>query len=342
MDFQPKKALLEKQTEHVSSSGKYRLIITPFETKPGCWNYTQGLVYKVGSNNPITEVQRNYSSFPFLWIEKHPNGHDYLVCGQNYQGQTVIELDTGKRKDCLSDGAEEEYGFCWADYRFDANSQLLIVSGCIWACPYEYRLYDFSNPMGGWHELSCDICINDFEGKWPTIELDGTIRYYQPGMTEDGEPMDEIVATQTFKREGLKLVLVSEWISEKEQECRIRHTQAMKAYKERLEIFRSSDPLYLACQELLKDPIWNPDEHDAVGITYADWCPFFEGKEQRMCRRIIEKGKSKYTVDLEWVMVSGPIKLVIYKDGNHFEEKFFDHSVNGMHEAFEYAKGLLS
>jgi hypothetical protein len=331
------KALIDKRTEHLSPSGKYRLVITPFETKPNCWDYTQGLVYRVGSDSPIAEVQRNYSHFPFLWVENHPNGHDYLVTGQDYQGQTVIELDTGKRKDCLSDGAEEGYGFCWAAYEFNASSQILVVSGCIWACPYEYRFYDFSDPMEGWPEIVSDTCIDDWE-KWPTVVPDGTIHCYQPRMTEDGDPADEIAAIQTFKREGLKLVLVSEWVSEDEQKRRIKHAQAMKEYNERLATFRSSDPLYLACQELLKDPSLTPDNHEGIGITYPGWCPFFEGKEQRMCHRIIQGGN--YTVDLEWAMVSGPIKLVIYKDGSHFEDKFFGHSVGGMHEAFEYAKRL--
>jgi hypothetical protein len=331
------KALIDKRTEHLSPSGRYRLVITPFETKPDCWNYTQGLVYKAESDSPIAEIQRNYSHFPFLWVEEHPNGHAYLICGSDYQGQTVIELDTGKRRDCLSDGAEEGYGFCWAAYEFNASSQILVVSGCIWACPYEYRFYDFSDPMEGWPEIVSDTCIDDWE-KWPTVVPDGTIHCYQPRMTEDGDPADEIVATQTFKREGLKLVLVSEWVSEDEQKRRIKHAQAMKEYNERLATFRSSDPLYLACQELLKDPLLTPDSYEGIGITYPGWCPFFEGEEQRMCHRIIQGGN--HTVDLEWAMVSGPIKLQVWKDGNHFEDKFFAHSVKGMHEAFEYAKKL--
>lgn len=116
-----------------SPSGKYSLTISTIETKPGCWDYTCGVV-KAGDRE-ISTVKRNYSSFPFLWIEDHPNGHDYLVCGENYQGQTVIELDTGKRRDFLPEEAKKGHGFCWGSCTFDRTTMMLVVCGCIWACP---------------------------------------------------------------------------------------------------------------------------------------------------------------------------------------------------------------
>src|SRR6185312_13000866 len=98
--------------------------------------------------------------FVFSFVEDHPNGHPYLVTGADYQGQTVIELDTGRRRDFIPDAAKDGVGFCWTDHRFDPSTQLLIVEGCIWAAPFEYRFYDFSDPMEkGWPEL-------EFEGAW--------------------------------------------------------------------------------------------------------------------------------------------------------------------------------
>ena len=41
-------------------------------------------------------------------------------------------------------------------------------------------------------------------------------------------------------------------------------------------------------------------------------------------------------------MKTGPIKLVIFKDGKSHEAKFFmEHSVKSMEEAFAYSKELL-
>jgi hypothetical protein len=161
----------------ISPDGKFQLIITSYFTKKDCWNYTQGLIYKIGVSTPLFEVQRNYSMFPFLWVD-HPNGHQYLVCGEDYQGQSVLELDTGKRKDILSSEAKNGCGFCWADYRFDVASRIIVVSGCVWACPYEYKFYDFSDPMSGWPELETDMVCIDEDDKWPIFETNGNIKKF--------------------------------------------------------------------------------------------------------------------------------------------------------------------
>jgi hypothetical protein len=204
----------------VSPSGKYRLEISWYDTKPGAWDVTLGAVFRDGIDEPIAEIYRNYSSFPFLFIEEHPNGHDYLVCGEDYQGQTVIELDTGARRDHLPEDAKKGHGFCWIAMRFEASANLIVAEGCIWACPYEQRFYDFANPMAGWPDLECDECIDD--DAMPTVfNADGTIVCYQSERSEDYEPIvGAIAASKTFRREGNKLVRVAEWVSEVEQKRR--------------------------------------------------------------------------------------------------------------------------
>jgi len=221
--FIPENALLDSRREYVSDSGQYKLVVTPYQTKKGCWNYSQGLVFRVGADLPIMEVRRNYGHFPFSFIEDHPNGHPYLVCGENYQGQTVIELDTGTRRDSLPEEASQGFGFCWADYQFDPASRLLIVDGCFWACPYEYRFYDFSDPMQGWPELKFDGAYS--EDKWPEITSDGLIHCYEPEPTaEDAEdtPAEQrgMACIRTYRRHGHELRFVSEWVSEVEAQRR--------------------------------------------------------------------------------------------------------------------------
>jgi hypothetical protein len=137
--------------ESTSPSGTYKLVIRMYGTREGCWNYTRGTVYK--DDQEIADVQRNYSQFPFSWIEGHKNGHDYLVCGEDYQGQTVVELDTGKRVDYLPPEAEKGHGFCWAGHEPSPDGTLLGVAGCYWACPYEARVYDFTDPMSPPYEV---------------------------------------------------------------------------------------------------------------------------------------------------------------------------------------------
>jgi hypothetical protein len=338
--FAPENANLDCRQEHLSPGGKYKLVTTPFSTTNGGWNYTQGLVYTIGSDKPIAEVQRNYSSFPFLFIEGHPNGHDFLVCGADYQGQTVIELDTGKRLDFLPKEAEDGVGFCWSDYEFNPEHLLLIVDGCIWACPYEYRLYDFSDPMSGWPEIEADHMMYA-SGRLPSIEADGTVKSYELESDEDEDEAKERVVSsiQTFKRDGLKLTRIDEWVSEAEKQSRLDRKESERKWNAWVAEFKSTDPLYLTYSNLVKDPKLSPEDYESHGITHESWCPDFKTQETRWCRRIVQQ-KDKLTVDLEWGAKTGPVKLVIYQDGKHSENKFFDHSVERMQAAFEHARGL--
>lgn len=349
--FVPENAVLKDRCEKLSPSGKYRLVVTPYSTTRGAWHYTQGLVYAVGSDEPIAEIRRNYSCFPFLFVENHPKtGKDYLVCGADYQGQTIIELGTGTRRDLMSDGSEEGWGFCWAAYTFDAPSCLLVVDGCHWACPYEYRFYDFSDPLSGWPQVEPEEYI-DADTREPTIHPDGTITCYETKDPEDEEDDETdpskrvLAATRTFRREGLKLVQISEWVSEAEQKDRQAREEGNRRYEAWLKNYKASDPLYLERQAQLQDPAWtNAEVHDGVGVTYKDWCPTWDGNERRICCRILNRvpkdPNKRFTVVLEWATDTGPIKVEVYKDGNSHETKFFPHSVEAMREAFAYAKSF--
>lgn len=135
------------QPEHhkVIKAGDYTLTIDAFSTTKGGWAYTRGIVSK--GDIIIAEIYRNYSSFWHSFTLEHPDGHDYLLCGENYQGQTIIQLDTGKRKDYLENLANVGIGFCWAGADVSPDKTKLLVDGCYWAAPYEWVVYDFSSPM---------------------------------------------------------------------------------------------------------------------------------------------------------------------------------------------------
>jgi hypothetical protein len=139
-----------KPTEVLSPSGKYRLVTSIYSTEPGKWEYTRGQVYS--GDTLIADVKRNYSSFWHAWVEDHPNGHSYFLCGENYQGHTIIELDTKKRIDSRPrEGMQREFtsehGFCWAFVEPSPDKLTLALEGCFWAAPYETLLLDFSEPM---------------------------------------------------------------------------------------------------------------------------------------------------------------------------------------------------
>lgn len=206
--FKPENAREDKRFERLSSSGKYKLVVTPYQTTSGGWDYTQGCVYD-SDGNQIAEVRRNYGVFPHSFIENHPNGHDYLLCGENYQGQTVIELDTGKRVDYLPKAADQGFGFCWADYHPSPDGTMIAVEGCFWACPYEVWIVDFSEPLDTpWPILLRDYNHEEFI-EWEdanNCKISGSCVKYSKihGKSEDDLTDEELEELERLEEEGQK------------------------------------------------------------------------------------------------------------------------------------------
>jgi len=130
----------EKDTE---ASTRFDIEIRSYFTKQGCWEVTWAVVTEKTTGKEVASVKRNYSQFWYSF-EEHSNGSEYLLCGADYQGQTVVNLDMGKRYDNLPPEAKDGFGFCWASATAYGNK--LAVEGCYWACPYELIIYDFSEP----------------------------------------------------------------------------------------------------------------------------------------------------------------------------------------------------
>jgi len=139
----------EPREAELSPSDKYKLVVTPYNQGKGYWSYSQGDVYVQGSDKPLFSVKRNYSHFPFAWIENHPDGHDYMICGEDYQGHTVLQLDTGKRRDYFPRSGHDGVGWCMVDFHPSPKGDMIAIEGCHWACPYEVKIFDFRKPLDG-------------------------------------------------------------------------------------------------------------------------------------------------------------------------------------------------
>jgi hypothetical protein len=347
--------------EFLSPSGKYKLVVTSFTSGPNTWNVTEGKVFTVDSDTPIASIRRNYSAFPYCFVERHANGHDYLIGGEDYQGQTVIELDTGKKRGLLPEEAKQGHGFCWSSYTYNAKAKVLFVDGCYWAAPYEFRFYDFSDPMNGWPLLEYvpadeedGEAYVESDGKDPTFEEDGTIITYQtkfgkPGDDDDDEEEDaegnkrerKVVATRTWKREGLKLKEIAFWVDPEEQAERDRRAEANRKWEEDLANYKKTDPLYLKLLELVAQEPFKPADWMSVGQTGAHWCPDFHAVEQRMCRTIHSAGT--FRIELEIAAKTGPVKLIMSNSKVKCVERFFmEHSVESVEKAFAAAREFLA
>lgn len=184
-----------------SPSGRYSLEIVPYGNGPGKWAYTRGLVRGEEPNSVLADVKRNYSQFPYSWCEGHSNGHDYLICGEDYQGQTIIELDTGQRLDYVPDSAERGFGFCWVAHYPSPDGKYIFVDGCVWACPYELILYDFSSPMAlPYQEIK----------RWPVWRVGGfqpdgsfSFEYVVEVRKSDGKPIADMTEEELEQFEAI-------------------------------------------------------------------------------------------------------------------------------------------
>jgi len=137
---------LRKKTEVIfSPTGNYELKIEYFKTGKNSWNYTKGTIVSTRTKNKIAQIKRNFSHFWYSWVN-HSNGCEYLLCGEDYQGQTVVNLSKERTESYLPTEAENGVGFCWVGAYPSPDSNVLAVEGCVWACPYEIRFYEFCTP----------------------------------------------------------------------------------------------------------------------------------------------------------------------------------------------------
>jgi hypothetical protein len=89
-------AIVENSLEiHHSPSGKYMLEVQQYSRGEGTWAYSRGLVKRNSDRFLVADVRRNYGVFWHAWV-LHPNGQEYLLCGEDYQGYNIICLDTGE------------------------------------------------------------------------------------------------------------------------------------------------------------------------------------------------------------------------------------------------------
>ncbi|HJW30501.1 MAG TPA: hypothetical protein VJ508_14815 [Saprospiraceae bacterium] len=143
--FTPENHINEPPAMHRSPSGRYDLEISKYHTKPKSWDYSRGVVKHIESGAVIADIKRNYGVFLHSWVN-HQNGFEYLLCGEDYQGYSVINLVTGVHHRYFPEQAYAGGGFCWAAVSPSPDGLVLAVEGCVWACPYDLVVYDFANP----------------------------------------------------------------------------------------------------------------------------------------------------------------------------------------------------
>jgi hypothetical protein len=321
--FAPECELPERE-EELSPSGRYRLVVRTYSTGPNTWEYSRGTVHRVADGALICDIKRNYGMFHHTFVTK--DGREWLIAGRSYMSQTIVDLDRGEEFEPAGpryDGV----AFCWARCHLSSDGNTLAVDGCIWACPYEYRFFDFSDPRRGWPALPVESEeMIDVRGERPPVwREDGVFECYD--LAED----ERIVVARTgLRREDGRMVFVERWVEPAEAERRAAAARRFAEQEKAVERFCEEDPLYLEMRASLAR-LAIPDD-GAAGVTYS-----------LQVRKWFRRASPKASADLVWQHDAGPIEVQLYDgEGNRTELRTFERSIAGLRQAIELIAAVFA
>ena len=121
----------------------------------------QGDLYLNGSENELLDKEgrvryawRNLDTDgEFCSMFRHRNGTHYLIFRTELYGYSVLEVESGQEMHyvpaCVhpEEGQKAEEVFIWTSADYDPGTDMLAVTGCIWACHYSTIVLDFSHPL---------------------------------------------------------------------------------------------------------------------------------------------------------------------------------------------------
>ena len=152
--FNKGKYLHDKRKTFHSDSGKYQIQITPvvFKVKDRFWAYTLGKVIDSSNKKILHTIKRDSDKFPFVFVEGH-GGSDYLLCGEDRQGQTIIELNTGQTITHIGEKAKRDMEFSWQKFHVSPEKKFIGIEGYAKSKHNEFpeyrgiRFFNFEQPM---------------------------------------------------------------------------------------------------------------------------------------------------------------------------------------------------
>lgn len=143
-----------KKEKRESPLGKYTIDLTLYRVedldRPF---YSVVEIIKKSDGDRVGKIIRNEADFPFLFIEDHKDGKDYLICAEDYQGFTVINITDGKKYDYVAEKAKRGLSLRITDFFVSQNKENLAIEGHTKSRPMDvvetdeihfYRINDIS------------------------------------------------------------------------------------------------------------------------------------------------------------------------------------------------------
>lgn len=136
-------ALIDGIEEVFYSPDKHYFFRANYYTQTGpthSWTVAKIEIFET-PDKKLFEFIRTDDSLFHGWLTIH--GDQYLLLSEDLQGKSIYDLG---RQEFHSYSFEEDE-FIWCEYYPSPDSTKLAVIGCHWACPYEIRVFDTSDPV---------------------------------------------------------------------------------------------------------------------------------------------------------------------------------------------------
>jgi len=123
------KPLKGKKETRNSPSGKYKLELMPYSVQDmRCPFYSVVEIVRISDGERMGKIIRNEADFPFLFVENR-DGKDYLMCAEDYQGFTLINITDGKKYDYIPEKSKRELALRITDFHLTPNKECVAIEG---------------------------------------------------------------------------------------------------------------------------------------------------------------------------------------------------------------------
>lgn len=123
------KPVKNKREIRKSPSGKYSLELTPYVVKDmKCPFYCVVEIKRTSDGDRLGKIVRNESDFPFIFIEDY-DGKDYLLCAEDYQGFTIVNITEGKKYDYIAEKSKRELSLRINDFYVSPDKKVIAIEG---------------------------------------------------------------------------------------------------------------------------------------------------------------------------------------------------------------------
>ena len=168
------------KSKEAQLSAQYSVHVQDYSGSVNGWNLHGSECRLVRGNEAIARWRSINSDGAFFKLLEHSNGRNYCIFRQDLYGYSVLDIESGKKMQFLPEEYLHSETFIWTDIAYNPITNVLAVSGCYWACPFNVHLFTFDNPMSaqpkfvdliecfdGGYDIYDDV---DFE-KWEAGDL---------------------------------------------------------------------------------------------------------------------------------------------------------------------------